>query len=143
LFYHINSFQAPSVCVLLFCERKRSHTNTKQQAKLQILLQCYFFMTAHDNIHRGKTLIQIGKFARNQKFHIFRCILYFSLDKTQTQSLGKQCLYKKRVLVLYFNRYILRQEAKLKLNSVALVLKRTIPSERPPHVGEVSANFCG
>jgi hypothetical protein len=31
----------------------------------------------------------------------------------------------------------------LKLNSVALVRKRTIPTERPPLVGEVSANFCG
>jgi hypothetical protein len=28
-------------------------------------------------------------------------------------------------------------------NSVALVRKRTIPTERPPLVGEVSANFCG
>ena len=27
--------------------------------------------------------------------------------------------------------------------SVALVRKRTIPTERPPPVGEVSANFCG
>jgi hypothetical protein len=33
--------------------------------------------------------------------------------------------------------------AKLKLNSVALVRERTIPTERPPLVGEVSANFCG
>jgi hypothetical protein len=32
---------------------------------------------------------------------------------------------------------------KLKLNSVALVRKRTIQTERPPFVGEVSANFCG
>jgi hypothetical protein len=31
----------------------------------------------------------------------------------------------------------------LKLNSVALVSKRTIPTERPPLVGVVSANFCG
>ena len=29
-----------------------------------------------------------------------------------------------------------------KLNSVALVRMRTIPTERPPPVGEVSANFC-
>jgi hypothetical protein len=29
------------------------------------------------------------------------------------------------------------------LNSVALVRKRTIPTERPPPVGEVSGNFCG
>jgi hypothetical protein len=30
-----------------------------------------------------------------------------------------------------------------KLNSVAVVRKRTIPSERPPLVGEVSVNLCG
>jgi hypothetical protein len=29
-----------------------------------------------------------------------------------------------------------------KKNSVALVRKRTTPTERPPVVGEVSANFC-
>jgi len=34
-------------------------------------------------------------------------------------------------------------ELKLKLNSVALVRERTIPTERPPLVGEVGANFCG
>jgi hypothetical protein len=28
-------------------------------------------------------------------------------------------------------------------NSVAVARKRTIPTERPPLVGEVSANFCG
>jgi hypothetical protein len=28
-------------------------------------------------------------------------------------------------------------------NSVALVLELTIPTKRPPLVGEVSANFCG
>jgi len=33
--------------------------------------------------------------------------------------------------------------AQTKLNSVVLVRKRTIPTERPPPVGEVSANFCG
>ena len=33
--------------------------------------------------------------------------------------------------------------SKTKLNSVALVRTRTIPTERPPPVGEVSANFCG
>jgi hypothetical protein len=32
---------------------------------------------------------------------------------------------------------------KQKTNSVALVRKRTIPTERPPFVGEVSANFGG
>jgi len=36
-----------------------------------------------------------------------------------------------------------RVTTKLKINSVALVRTRTIPTERPPPVGEVSANFCG
>jgi hypothetical protein len=34
-------------------------------------------------------------------------------------------------------------EKDIKKNSVALVRKRTIPTKRPPLVGEVSANFCG
>ena len=41
--------------------------------------------------------------------------------------------------------HILRRNCllKLKLNSVALVRERTIPTERQPPVGEVNANFCG
>jgi hypothetical protein len=35
------------------------------------------------------------------------------------------------------------QSNKKQTNSVALVRKRTIPTERPPLVGEVSANFSG
>jgi hypothetical protein len=35
------------------------------------------------------------------------------------------------------------KEKKHKKNSVALVRKQTIPTERPPLFGEVSANFCG
>ena len=35
------------------------------------------------------------------------------------------------------------QLKKTKLNSMALVCERTIPTERPPPVREVSANFCG
>ena len=38
---------------------------------------------------------------------------------------------------------ITSSQPNLKLNSVALVRERTIPTERPPPVGEVSANFCG
>jgi hypothetical protein len=34
-------------------------------------------------------------------------------------------------------------QTKSKLISVALVRKRTIPTEQPPLVGEVSVNFCG
>jgi hypothetical protein len=42
-------------------------------------------------------------------------------------------------LLNYINS-IISQNIK-KLNSVALVRERTIPTERPPLVGEVSANF--
>jgi hypothetical protein len=38
---------------------------------------------------------------------------------------------------------ILPSKLKTKTNSVALVRERTIPNERQPLVGEVSANFCG
>jgi hypothetical protein len=35
------------------------------------------------------------------------------------------------------------EKNKKEINSVALVLDRTIPTERPPLVDEISANFCG
>jgi hypothetical protein len=38
--------------------------------------------------------------------------------------------------------YVLEYLTKQTTNSVALVHKRTIPTERPPLVGEVGANFC-
>ena len=41
------------------------------------------------------------------------------------------------------NDWTVENKTKLKLNSVALVRERTIPTERPPPVGEVIANFCG
>jgi hypothetical protein len=34
-------------------------------------------------------------------------------------------------------------EVELRINSVALVRKRTIPTEQPLLVSKVSANFCG
>jgi hypothetical protein len=39
--------------------------------------------------------------------------------------------------------FFTRAYTQTKLNSVDLVRERTIPTERPPPVGEVSANFCG
>jgi hypothetical protein len=41
----------------------------------------------------------------------------------------------------YFTHH--KQQNKQQTNSVALVGKRTIPTERPPLVGEVTANFSG
>jgi hypothetical protein len=36
-----------------------------------------------------------------------------------------------------------QSKLEIKHNSVALVRERTIPTEWPPLVGEVNANFCG
>jgi hypothetical protein len=35
------------------------------------------------------------------------------------------------------------KHAKKQANSVALVHERTVPTERPPLVAEIGANFCG
>jgi hypothetical protein len=44
---------------------------------------------------------------------------------------------------LKFSSYLTENWLKVKLNSVVWVRERTIPIERPPLVGEVSANFYG
>jgi hypothetical protein len=46
------------------------------------------------------------------------------------------------LLSSHFNMRCLRASL-YKVYSVARVRERTIPTERPPLVGEVSANFCG
>jgi hypothetical protein len=62
--------------------------------------------------------------------------IYAHLKKKKTRKEHSKCLQKFHPNIWYrFN--------KTKLNSVALVRERTIPTERPPPVGEVSANFCG
>jgi hypothetical protein len=42
-----------------------------------------------------------------------------------------------------FGKHRFRWKYNTEQNSVALVLKRTTPTERPPLAGEVSANFSG
>jgi hypothetical protein len=60
------------------------------------------------------------------------------------RSVGCQVLLSFRVSpVRIANRIFSLSLMKLKLNSVAWVRERTIPTERPPLVGEVSVNFCG
>jgi hypothetical protein len=48
-----------------------------------------------------------------------------------------------RLLAPYELKCQKQKKKKGKLNSVALVHQRTIPTERPPLVGEVSENFYG
>jgi hypothetical protein len=43
----------------------------------------------------------------------------------------------------YINIFSTVMLSKQQTNSVAFVRKQTMPTDRPPLVGEVSANFCG
>jgi hypothetical protein len=60
---------------------------------------------------------------------------------------SRECIHKQDGLYSTFWSYTESSQERItikkKLNSVALVRERTIPTERPPPVGEVSANFCG
>jgi hypothetical protein len=59
------------------------------------------------------------------------------------ENVGLLCrkIEDKRQLWIYRRRW--EDKKQNKTNSVALVQERTIPTERPPLIGEVSANFCG
>ena len=59
-----------------------------------------------------------------------------NLNFRHAQCVYAKCKKKRRLTLRRLMSYIY-------INSVALVRERTIPTERPPPVGEVSANFCG
>jgi hypothetical protein len=65
-------------------------------------------------------------------------IIKFLLKQNESSKVELEMAPKLPRFELQWNKY-----GWLKLNSVALDRKRTIPTEQPPLVGEVSANFCG
>jgi hypothetical protein len=79
------------------------------------------------------------------KLYMLRNISLFLLPHSLAQKLWRLChgvLYY--ILHVYTEGvFILSIKLQYKLNSVALVHERTIPTKRQPLVGEVSANFCG
>ena len=66
------------------------------------------------------------------KIFVLQCICFTMSTVCQLSECNSQSICDKVWCHIY-----------IKLNSVALVRERTIPTERPPPVGEVSANFCG
>jgi hypothetical protein len=64
-------------------------------------------------------------------------ILYSLLNKKIASSTFS--IETLRMQGLWMNGF--KSDLKNKTNSVVLVRKRTVPTERSPHVGEVSANF--
>jgi hypothetical protein len=71
----------------------------------------------------------------------YKMIIFAHEGKFMTKTLISQidCYFIFTVLLLT---YCHIDKDKI-INSVALVRKGTIPTERPPLVGEVRANFCG
>jgi hypothetical protein len=57
------------------------------------------------------------------------------------RNIGKFSTYC-TTLCLHNHRYE-NTDYKIKINYMDLIRKKTIPTERPPHVGEVTAQFCG
>jgi hypothetical protein len=61
--------------------------------------------------------------------------------KRQTSNQKSPVFYGNRRLIIELAEA--REQKTKQANSVASVRERTVPTERPPLVGEVIANFCG
>ena len=66
----------------------------------------------------------IGLIFKRQSAFLLGCLIVESENDRLCRHVGNNLALKKK-------------------NSVALVRERNIPTEQPPPVGEVSANFCG
>ena len=80
-------------------------------------------------------LFEFSRHIFEKKLHKFRF--------HENLSSGSQVVPRGRTGMMTLRVAICNSANAPKKNSVALVRKRTIPTERPPPVGEVSANFCG
>jgi hypothetical protein len=88
----------------------------------------------HTESHRIWIMYEILIATRNswKRYHSFRCIL------------GTLAADHKRLLQSLIQETSVRSIRSMhKKNSVVWVRERTIPTERPPLVGEVTVNFCG
>ena len=90
-------------------------------------------LSLHNHIEiRGQQNIKL-------KMHIYVNYMYrFSSYLTHTTEPVNNMKSYRRVLYKEVTALYCKEK-----NSVALVRERTIPTERPPPVGEVGANFCG
>jgi hypothetical protein len=90
------------------------------------------------------------------KSHVFNCMDYVAQNEVGMTSfktlschfLGAldsfdHCPENFQIIYLISGHSMSDWMLKTKLNSVALVRERTIPTGRPPLVAEVCANFCG
>jgi hypothetical protein len=69
--------------------------------------------------------------------------IYSVVPNAQKCSGTRMCTKLLILIISHVYNPIARSTYLIKLNSGASVRQRTIPTERPPLVGEVSANFSG
>jgi hypothetical protein len=85
-----------------------------------------------------------GTFA--EAHFLFSTATYLTLWWNQWMPMGKEARAWSSTLTTVCNRYVAIRPPLLSTwrhYSMVLVRKRTIPTERPPVVGEVITNFCG
>jgi ribonuclease HI len=97
-----------------------------------------FWVPGHSGGHGNETAEQ---FEREGTFHQFTGPEpALGVSRHNTRSKIQRWMENQHMAMA---RKLISGPAQTMLNSVALVRERTIPTERPPPVGEVSANFCG
>jgi hypothetical protein len=113
------------------------------------LLVEHFWTTYYQHTKHGRLLLAFGEWVITLQSFI-KCFIFIFSSRFFASDL--LCMLKgaslntssstehKAVDTLTSKQQVIRL---LLTYSVALVLKRTIPTERPPLVGKVIANFCG
>jgi hypothetical protein len=74
---------------------------------------------------------------------LFSSELLTQLSVHASLELHSEVKYLYVLIFSFFNCYSISLDQKKEKNSMVWVRERTIPTERPPLVGEVIANFCG
>jgi len=119
-------------------------TNAQNILKICFLKHCYIFRCIY--IILRESLIMFTKATKLIKWkHIYRRLLQKISRRFKAFNLLIFCnnrLYNFHFIIFIILAYVIRYCLRM-MYSVALVRERTIPTERPPPVGEVSANFCG
>ena len=99
------------------------------QGEISCLVAVKILLTILEEI-RSDDGLEKAETCRLINYTVVLCVTYYQEIHTV---LSNQVMYNQG----------LRRQCRYTINSVALVREGTIPTERPPSVGEVSANFCG
>ena len=133
----IRSPDLPTRSQSLYRLRYPAHNRVAEDNKKRARL-VFVFKRLHTNL--GTRVKKCPKF----HFLCFYAIRSFCgfLRRAQYVSFSTKCRLF-HILIFLCSYSICSYSTDSLLSSVALVRERTIPTERPPPVGEVSANFCG